>query len=135
MDSETRPALPSINVKVIDEQHAVLIANIERLEQAMAAGQGAAALPQIIRDVNDYAAYHCPTEERLMMLSGYPLRDKHALEHRKFISRLGEMERIAAEGHPAAAVQVLNRLRASIERHMTDWDARLGDFLNSRNGI
>jgi hemerythrin len=98
----------------------------------MAMGQGAAALPQIIRDVKDYAAYHCPTEERLMESYGYPLRDMHAIEHRKFFIRLGEMERIVAEGHPAAAVQMLSRLRGWLERHMTDWDARLGDFLNSR---
>jgi hemerythrin-like metal-binding protein len=121
-----------MNVQVIDDQHAVLIENIARLEQAMAAGQGAAALPQIIRAVKDYAAYHCPTEERLMESYGYPLRDMHAMEHQKFFTRLGEMERIVAEGHPAAAVQMLSRLRGWIERHMTDWDAKLGVFLNSR---
>ena len=98
----------------------------------MAAGQGEAVLPQIIHDVKEYAAYHCPTEERLMESYGYPLRDLHAMEHRKFFSRLEEMERIVAEGHPAAARQMLSRLRGWLERHMTDWDARLGDFLNSR---
>ena len=130
MDSAT--SLPSINVQIIDGQHAVLLQNIQRLEQAMAVGQAAAALPQIIRDVKDYAAYHCPTEERLMESYGYPLRDMHAIEHRKFFIRLDEMERIVAEGHPAAAVQMISRLRGWLERHMTDWDARLGEFLNSR---
>jgi len=123
---------PSISVRVIDDQHAVLLQNIERLEQAMALGQGLAILPEIIRDIKKYAAYHCPTEERLMESYDYPLRDMHAIEHQKFFIRLDEMERIIAEGHPAAAVQMLNRLRGWLERHVVDWDARLGDFLNSR---
>jgi len=131
MDSLTHPSLTSINVQAIDKQHAVLIESIERLEQALAAGQGAAALPQIIREVTDYAEYHCPTEERLMALYGYPLRDLHALEHQKFFLRLREIERMIVEGHSSAAVQTLSRLRGWHERHIVDWDAKLGDFLNS----
>jgi hemerythrin-like metal-binding protein len=132
MVSLTRSAPPSVNVRFIDDQHAVLIEKIERLEEAMAAGVGWAALPQIIRDVKESAAHHCPIEEVLMESYGYPLRDMHALEHRKFFIRLEEMERIAAEGHPAAALQMLSRLRAWLGSHQTGWDAKLGEFLNSR---
>jgi len=106
--------------------------NVERLEQAMADGKDAAALPQILEDLKAYAAYHGPVEERLMEAYDYPLRELHAMEHRQFLMRLAELERIVAEGHPAAAVQMLSRLRGWIERHIVDWDAKLGDFLNSR---
>jgi hemerythrin len=126
----TRPSTPSINVHVLDDQHAVLIENIERLEQAISNGQGAADLPQIIREVAEYAAYHCPTEERLMASYDYPLRDLHAMEHRKFFDRLGEIERMVKEGHATAAAQTLSRLRGWLDRHIMDWDARLGEFLN-----
>jgi hemerythrin len=126
----THPSTPSINVHVLDEQHAVLIENVERLEQAIASGQSADALPQIIREVAEYAAYHFPIEERLMASYNYPLRDLHAMEHRKFFERLGEMERMVKEGHATAAAQTLCRLRGWLDRHIKDWDARLGDFLN-----
>jgi hemerythrin len=63
---------------------------------------------------------------------GYPLRDLHVMEHQKFFERLGEIERTIAEGHATAAAQTLNRLRGWLDRHMVDWDARLGDFLNGR---
>jgi hemerythrin len=132
MDFPTCSAPPSINVRVIDDQHAALIESIERLEQALATENSADALPQIIRDVRQYAASHCPTEERLMESYGYPLRDMHAMEHQKFFIRLDEMERTLAEGHPAAAVQILSRLRAWLESHHTRWDVKLGEFLNSR---
>ena len=125
----TRPSPPSIN-HVIDDQHAGLIASLDRLEQAMADGQDSAALPQIIRDVADHAGYHCPTEERLMASYGYPLHDMHSIEHRNFFFRLREIERMVAEGHSTAAVQMLSRLRGWLERHIVDWDAKLGEFLN-----
>jgi hemerythrin-like metal-binding protein len=132
MNSSTCPSAPSINVGIIDDQHAVLIEQIERLEQAMAVGKGAAALPQIIRDLDHCASYHFPTEERFMASCGYPLRDMHAIEHGKFLIRVREIERMMAEEHVSAAVQLLNRLRGWIERHMMEWDAKLGEFLNSR---
>jgi hemerythrin len=133
MDFPTCDSAPrSINVRVIDDQHAALIERIARVEQALAVENSADALPQIIRDVREYAASHCPTEERLMEAYGYPLHDMHAMEHQKFFMRLDELERIAAEGHPAAAIQMLSRLRAWLESHHLRWDAKLGEFLNSR---
>jgi hemerythrin-like metal-binding protein len=132
MYSSTRSAPPSINVRVIDDQHAVLIENLERLEQAMAVGKGAAALLQLIRDLEDYARYHFPTEERIMESCTYPLRDMHALEHEKGLRRLLEVQRMVTEGHPAAAVEMLSRLRAWLDGHIMEWDAKLGRFLNSR---
>jgi hemerythrin-like metal-binding protein len=132
MISSTRSAPPSINVRVIDDQHAVLIEKIERLEQAMAVGDDAAALSQLIRDLDDYARYHLPMEERIMKSCAYPLRDMHALEHEKCLRRLLEVERMVTEGHPAAAVEMLSRLRAWLDSHLLEWDAKLGKFLNSR---
>jgi len=132
MYSPTRSAPPSTNIHIIDDQHAVLIENIERLEQAMAAGKGAAAISQLIRDLEDYAKFHFPTEERIMEAYGYPLHDIHALEHKKGLHRLLEVERMVTEGHPAAAVEMLSRLRAWIDSHIMEWDAKLGKFLNSR---
>ena len=128
----TRSAPPSINVRVIDEQHAILIEKIERLEQAMAVGDDAAALSPLIRDLDDYMRYHVPVEERIMVSCAYPLRDMHALEHEKGLRRLLEVERMVTERHPAAAVEMLHRLRAWLDSHILEWDARLGKFLNSR---
>jgi hypothetical protein len=78
MDWPEHTPPPSINVQAIDGQHAVLMGNVERLERAMADGQEAAALPQILEELKAYAAYHGPLEERLMEAYGYPLRDLHA---------------------------------------------------------
>jgi hemerythrin len=127
----TRDSPPAIN-PVIDDQHAVLIAHIDRLEQALTAGQDAAILTPIVREVAEQARYHCPVEERLMESHRYPLRDLHAMEHQKFFERLGEIDRTIAEGHTTAAAQTLNRLRGWLDRHMVEWDAKLADFLNSR---
>jgi len=127
----TRPSQLSVNVRLLDDQHTVLIAHIERLEQAMTAAQSADAIPKIIRDLEDYAGYHLPTEERLMVSYGYLLRDVHTIEHQKFLTRLREIERMVAEGHVTAAVQLLGRLRGWLDRHVMEWDAKLGDFLNT----
>ena len=132
MISSTRSAPPSVNVRVIDDQHAVLIEHVERLEQAMAAGNDAAALSQLIHDLDDYVRYHLPIEERIMESCAYPLRDMHALEHEKGLRRLLEVERMVTERHPAAAVEMLNRFRAWLDNHILEWDAKLGKFLNSR---
>ena len=132
MVATTREAPPSVNVQVIDGQHAVLLECFERLEQALLAGKCADTVPQLLRELNEYAQHHLPTEERLMESLGYPLRDVHTIEHRRGQRRLMEIERMIAEGHPAAAMAMLSRLRAWCQSHVTDWDAKLGEFLNSR---
>lgn len=132
MDSSASLSLPSIN-EVIDDQHAVLIENIERLEEAMATGQGYAALPQVMRDLDHFAAYHFATEERLMASHNYPLRDMHAIAHQAFAALLGEVTKMVAEGYATSAVELLGRLRGWLKSHTLDWDARLGEYLDSRS--
>lgn len=121
-----------MNVKVIDDQHEILTGAIQRLQNAMAAGKGAAEVPQILEDLGNYTRFHFPTEERLMQTYGYPLRDAHSIEHRKFLARLCEVERIVAEGECTAASDLLNRLCEWLEDHTAGWDVRLGEFLNAR---
>lgn len=127
----TRQPPPLVNVGVIDGQHAVLIENIERLEQALDAGEDA-GLPQMIRGIAECARQHGPAEERLMAIHDYPLREVHAMEHEKFAARLRTIEKMVAEGHVTAAVGMLRRLRAWLESHVMEWDSKLGEFLNSR---
>ncbi len=98
----------------------------------MAAGEPTAELSQIVRLIADYAERHGPTEERLMALHDYPLRELHALEHEKFAVRIRAIEQMVSEGHVTAAIEMLRRLRAWLESHVVEWDAKLGDFLNSR---
>jgi len=125
-------SLPSVHVHVLDNQHEVLFESIERLEKAMADGQSTAELPQIINALYTYASQHGPTEERLMTAYAYPWRDVHTIEHQKFFTRLREVERMVGEGHSTAAIQTLSRLRGWLEKHIEEWDTKLGDFLNSR---
>jgi hemerythrin-like metal-binding protein len=118
------------NVLVIDDQHEQFFDCIRRLEGAMAAGNGAALVSPLLLELRQYMEMHFKTEERLMKSFDYPLRDMHAIEHRRVRHRLEDLAK--HQGDRGDAVRMLDALHHWLETHIAAWDAKLGVHLNER---
>jgi hemerythrin len=121
----------SVNVKLFDLQHARFLRHIARLEAAMCQGKASPELSEILADLADYAQEHFATEEAVMKAYAFPWRDHHALEHRQASASLDSLRIRCACGEPALSVEVLDRLRGWLERHVLEWDRKYAEHLNA----
>lgn len=119
-----------MNVLVIDDQHEVFFDCLRRLQEAMATGRGASAVPSLLSELQEFVEMHFGAEERLMQSYKYPLRDMHAVEHQKARLRLKEL---AEQNYETAdAVNIHLELQHWLETHIRNWDANLGAYLNTK---
>jgi hemerythrin-like metal-binding protein len=75
----------------IDSEHRALIAIINRLEAAIAAGVDHDALGSILCDLSEYCAHHFDHEEQEMMRCRYGGYRRHKTQHDDLIQRLSEL--------------------------------------------
>ena len=113
----------------INDQHGIFFDCLRRLEEAMAAGRGASMVPLLVYELSKSLEMHFGSEERLMQSCSYPLRDLHALEHRKAQCHL---KGLARHHYQTAAISIRNDLRDWLEAHVNDWDTKLGVYLNAK---
>ena len=126
---DTQPM--NTNVPAINDQHGIFFDCLRRLEEAMAAGRGASMVPLLVYELSKVLEVHFGSEERLMQSYEYPLRDLHALEHRKAQCRLKDLAR---RNYTTAAASIRDDLRDWLEAHVSEWDTKLGVYLNA-NGV
>ena len=116
----------------INDQHGIFFDCLRRLEEAMAAGRGASTVPLLVYELSKFLETHFGSEERLMQSYAYPLRDLHALEHRKAQCRLKDLAR---RNYKTAAISMRDELRDWLEAHVSDWDSKLGVYLSAKGHI
>jgi len=73
------------DVSEIDRQHQQLVSSLNRLNEAVTNNEPRENIDRIIDDVISYTRMHFETEERLMILSGYPEKDRHVDKHEELI--------------------------------------------------
>ena len=96
-------------------------------------GQGNAAreLAEILADLVDCMKEHFATEEAVMKAYEFPWRDHHALEHRQFGAELDILRTRYVSGEVALCVEVLDRLRGWLGRHVLESDKLYTEHLNA----
>lgn len=103
-------------VPMIDEQHHALVDLINRFGASLLEenGASAAAVSDLLSELERYARFHFTEEESLMVLSG--IAPKHIADHRKghrdFLDEVRRMSTAAQGGRPAAE---------SLLRFLTYW--------------
>lgn len=73
------------DVAEIDQQHRELVKLFGRLNDAVKNHEPRKDIFRIIDDVISYMELHFATEERLMVMSGYPLIAEHKERHKELI--------------------------------------------------
>lgn len=121
----------SVGVREIDNQHKELIAQINKLLQAMGQGKGRDEIGKVVKFLEDYVVQHFAAEEKYMSKYGYPQSGSHKAEHlaftRDFASLKKEYEKEGATGQ--VVIQVQRRVGDWLISHIGKIDKSLGAFL------
>ena len=83
----------SVNVKSCDAEHQKLFSLINKLHDAMKAGQGRMVLGDIVRELGEYTQIHFSAEEALMQHAQYEKLQDHRLQHRLFIEQVATVQK------------------------------------------
>lgn len=92
-------------VDIADKEHQKLFDIINRLAAAKNEHDQSHGEKHLVRmrslfeELKDYTQYHFEHEERLFVATSYPNTASHVSQHRKFIAKLHEAERIFAESN------------------------------------
>lgn len=128
---EWSPSL-SVGIESIDGQHRVLVAYINQLSDAIARGQSAGVLGQVLAGLDGYTRIHFRHEERLFAMYGWDEGPEHAEGHRAFERQLEEFRRRFAAGDAALAPEVLRFLIQWLTEHILLDDMAYGAFFRER---
>jgi hemerythrin len=118
-----------VGVAMIDAQHRELVAIVNRLSDAMAAGKGKAVVGVILMELITYTQKHFETEERLMREHAYVSAPSHQSEHRALVKRVSEFKAKFDSGAATLAISVLNFLCDWLKTHIQESDKKLGKYL------
>ncbi|MFA4824920.1 MAG: bacteriohemerythrin [Methanoregula sp.] len=118
----------SVNVKEIDDQHKKLIALINKLHDAMRAGQGKHVLEETLQELAAYTVYHFQTEEKYMQQFKYPGYLKHKAEHTAFVKKVTDFQKDFASNRLGVTIELMNFLKDWVNKHIRETDKQYSDL-------
>lgn len=127
----------AVGIKIIDEQHQVLVQLINQLHDAIEDHFRTISLENILQQLFDYTHYHFTTEEELMVRYNYQPDqfEKHKKQHKQFIAELNssqaDLDNLTRED--AALIQefLVNWLKS----HILKVDTQLAEFLLNHSSV
>ncbi len=125
---EWSPAL-SVGIESIDGQHRVLIAYINQLSNAIARGQSAGVLGQVLAGRGGYTKIHFRHEERLFQIHGWHDSIEHSETHRAFERQIRDFQQRFASGDASLANAVMKFMTQWLTEHILLDDMAYSSFL------
>lgn len=128
----------SIGVKEIDEQHKVLLDILNALTRANATVMSDSKLRHLvwkkIEELNEYAAFHFMSEEKLMQesLPADSTMARHIAQHRQYWVSINEFKQQARNDETGILASLVGFLNSWWVDHIQSTDARMGKELNAR---
>ena len=105
----------SVNNKLLDEQHMMLIAKANELIVAAKSGVASSVIPGMIDFLRDYSVNHFCDEEKYLCKKNYPDVQSHRCIHKKFIESIDSFkERFLREG-------VSKELEHDLRKQVSGW--------------
>ncbi len=121
----------AVGIKVIDDQHQILVGLINRLHDAIEDHFQDTSLESILEELFDYTRYHFTTEETLMAQYGYE-KDKlakHKKQHQLFIAELNSSQTDSDKLTREDAALIQEFLVNWLKNHILKVDTKLAEFL------
>lgn len=114
----------SVGIDEIDIQHKQFIDMINELHLAMKSGKSGIVLPQILTNLNNYAAFHFSHEEKVMQSYNYPELNRHKAIHDKFTKDIKKLVDDLASQKTLLSIEVMNTLKDWLVSHIMDQDQK-----------
>lgn len=122
----------SVNIAELDRQHQGFFAIVHELNQALAAGEGAAVIQSILERLVEYAHAHFAAEEALMTEYKFPAVLTHGAEHDKFARMVAKLLEDHHAGKTGVPVSLMLFLQTWLREHILASDKAYSSFLNAR---
>jgi len=107
----------SVGVQEIDEDHKKLISVINRLAEDADKEDRKLAVRQSIAALLRYAEFHFAREEKMMTVARYPGLAEHKIEHRDFVTKIKDLNRLFDDDPEG----VTNFVRDTLLDFLRDW--------------
>lgn len=120
---EWTPALATGQME-IDAQHTVLVAILNRLHDAIEAGEAEATTGLILHELIDYTHYHFESEEALMERVPAELSSAHKANHERLLAQVKGFQAQQARGE-ISPQELLEFLKDWLIQHITGTDKQL----------
>jgi hemerythrin len=130
---EWTPVL-AVNVREIDDQHKKLIGLVNKLHDAMRAGQGKKVLEETLQELAAYTVYHFQTEEKYMQQFRYPGYLTHKGEHTAFVKKVTDFQKDFASNRLGLSLDLMNFLKDWVNNHIKETDKQYSAVFN-KNGL
>jgi hemerythrin len=117
----------STGVSDLDEQHKVLINNLNKFYEIVKRGEGAAVVSKMFDFLETYAQKHFAFEEKWMAKVQCPVAEQNKLAHQRFIQAfLNLRQRFEAEGADEDLLTTIhNTLETWLLNHISTIDVQL----------
>ncbi len=124
----------SVGVKLIDDQHKMLLSRLSELSEAVCSRQGSGRIVGTLDFLSDYVDFHFGTEERHMVANDYPGYKDHKAAHEEFKATLARLsDDFEEEGATTGLADSINTLLINwFLKHIRAVDQELGQFCNER---
>jgi len=119
-----------LGVEQFDLHHRHLVGLLNELYERYATlKDDDAILRGAVSDLTEYADYHFSLEESWMQQVAYPGYDEHVLQHKQFIFKLVEFNRLYRTEKEHLALEIIAFLRRWLLDHIVQADGKYGAFI------
>ncbi|WP_235956986.1 bacteriohemerythrin [Fundidesulfovibrio magnetotacticus] len=115
-------------VKIIDEQHRVLVDMINKLYAAMKGGKGKDVMEKLLDGLAEYTVKHFGTEEQYFDQFRYPETGAHKKLHEDLKAKVVDFIGKYKSGQAAISMDLMEFLKEWLETHIVKTDKRYARF-------
>ena len=121
-------------VDEVDVEHQLQIRLVQSLREAVAAGQPAPVLAELLTRLEDTSNVHFMSEELLMRLHSWERYDLHTEEHRRLLEELQALRKIFEREDRVELAAAVERLKGWLSGHIRGMDRAFATYV-SRGGL
>jgi hemerythrin len=124
----------SVGIKMIDNQHKMMISKLNDMYIAVEENKGINLVMKTFHFLTEYTEFHFLTEEKHMKEQDYPGTDYHVEQHNEFKTTLNNLlDDFKEEGATANLAESINRLLVNwFIKHITSIDIEFGRYLQGK---
>ena len=121
-------------IVAFDNEHKALVAEINKLYEAIRDKRGEEVLGEILVMLEAYTVEHFQHEEKLMAEYQFPGLEEHQRVHKELIDAVQDLKKRVTSGTEELAQELLKFLKVWVLEHIVNVDKKYAAFLESRGG-